>query len=197
MAMTAFAVGAAGVIAMQRASIQGNADARKLDTANSIARDWLERLRRDATMWTQPGDLSKTNFIKQTGTLYGKWAMPISMCPAATTGTKSNADGLCPAFDIFGRDLAQDHFADASFCVNVWLDSATTDGGAADLVRAEVRVYWPRQLATSALPHTGASGFCDSAAIAAADGPDGPLPGGGTAVYHFVYASTMIRMTPL
>ena len=40
-------VGAAGVMSMQQASIQGNADAHMLDVGNSIARTWLERLRRN------------------------------------------------------------------------------------------------------------------------------------------------------
>ncbi len=197
MAMTVFAVGAASVIAMQRASIQGNSDARKLDMANAIARDWLERLRRDAMMWTQNSvatPLGQTNYIKLTSTYYGKWAMPTTLCPATATG--SNADGLCPAFDILGRDLAQDKYGDASFCVNIWLDSASADGGAADLVRAEVRVYWPRQLTQSATaPYSGGNGFCDTAALGATNGPDGAT--GGPAVYHFVYASTMLRLTPL
>jgi len=195
MAMTVFAVGAAGVIAMQRASIQGNADARKLDTANAIARDWLERIRRDGTMWTQPGDLTATKYLSQTGSYYGKWAMPEALCPTSTSGSNSNADGLCPAFDIFGRDLAKDHYKDASFCANIWLDIATADGGTTNLIRAEVRVYWPRQLKESNAPFSGANGFCDPAGITAANGPDGAS--GGTGVYHFVYASTMIRMTPL
>ena len=192
MAMTVFAVGAASVIAMERASLQGNADARKLDTANAIARDWVERLRRDATMWTQPGDLSKTNYLKVT-TYYGAWAVPEVLCPASTTG--SNADGLCPSFDLFGRDVAQDHYKDAGmFCANIRLDSASVDGGQPDLIRADVRVFWPRQLTQSAAPFSGAKGFCDTATLASASGPDGAIPNGGTGVYHFVHASTLIRM---
>jgi prepilin-type N-terminal cleavage/methylation domain-containing protein len=194
MAMTVFAVGAAGVIAMQRASIQGNADARKLDVANSIARDWLERLRRDATMWTQPGILTQTQYLSQTATYYGNWALPEVACPAATSGSNSNADGLCPAFDIFGRDLAQDHYVDAQFCANIRLDNAST--GNPDLIRAEVRVYWPRLLPQAlTAPYSGAHGFCDAAGITASNGPDGAS--GGPNVYHFVYASTMLRMSPL
>lgn len=202
MGMTVFAIGAASVIAMQRASVQGNADARKLDIANGIARQWIERLRRDAALWTQPGDLSKTVYLQQTGNYYGKWAMPegagSAACPSGTTGTYSNADGKCPAFDIFGRDLAKDHYKEAAFCVNIWLDSASQDGGTADLIRADVRVYWPRQLAQSAnAPYASGTtaGFCDLGALSSANGPDGAS--GGTGVYHFVYASTMLRMAPI
>ena len=54
MAMTLFAIGAAGVIGMQRATIQGGEDARRFDMATNIANEWIARLQRDATFWTQP-----------------------------------------------------------------------------------------------------------------------------------------------
>ena len=49
MAMTLAAIGSAAVIAMMKTSVQGDLDARKTDVANTIARTWTERLRRDAT----------------------------------------------------------------------------------------------------------------------------------------------------
>src|ERR1700736_63654 len=59
MAMTVMAVGSAAVISMQKASMQGNLDARKTDVANSIARLWVERIKRDAMQWTTPGPASQ------------------------------------------------------------------------------------------------------------------------------------------
>ena len=192
MAMTVFAVGAASVIAMQRASVQGNLDARKLDTANGIARDWIERIRRDATMWTLSNNISGTQILS-VGAYYGAWALPIATCPANTlTGP---ADGRCPAFDLFGHDLGTADFQSAAFCVNIRLDNVTAPvaGFDADLIRADVRVYWPRQL-TQAANGPPAAGFCSVSALAAATGPDGAT--GGTLVYHFVLASTLVRRNP-
>ena len=201
MAMTVFAVGAAGVIAMQRASVQGNVDARRIDTANAIARDWIERVRRDSMLWTNSGNMSQTLFLSKPS-YYGAWTMPNliadpEQCPSATTGTFSNADGRCPAFDIMGRDLAQDRFVDAAFCANIRLDTAAADGGVTDLIRVDVRVYWPRQLTQAPNAPFSAAGksFCDVGALSAANGPDGAS--GGPTIYHFVYASTLVRMSPV
>ncbi len=190
MALTVFAIGAASVISMERASLQGNVDARKMDVANAIARDWIERLRRDAALWTQAGDTSQTAFLKDTSTYYGKWAMPVALCPN-TAATPAGADGLCGAFDIFGRDLDKANYGNAMFCANIRLDGMSVDGGSPDLIRADVRVFWPRQLTQSAnAPYVGASGgFCDPGGIASIDSA-----AGGSSTYHFVYATTMLRL---
>ena len=68
--MTLFAIGAAGVIGMQRVTIQGGEDARRFDMATNIANEWIARLQRDATFWTQPNaenqntiDLNRTRWL--------------------------------------------------------------------------------------------------------------------------------------
>jgi prepilin-type N-terminal cleavage/methylation domain-containing protein len=66
--MTLLAIGAAGVMAMQKAAVQGHQDARQMDVANAIAREWMERLRRDAMMWTpdatKPGVVPPPNIAQ-------------------------------------------------------------------------------------------------------------------------------------
>ena len=58
-AMTLIAIGAAGVIGMQRVTIQGGMDARNFDVATNIAREWQSRLQRDAALnWTAPNALT-------------------------------------------------------------------------------------------------------------------------------------------
>jgi prepilin-type N-terminal cleavage/methylation domain-containing protein len=206
MAMSVFAIGAAGIIGMQRASIQGNFDARRLDLANSLAREWVERLRRDAMLWTTAApaisgpatDITATKYIN----LYrdtGGWALPVGPappdgCPSTTSG--ANADGFCPAFDPFGRDLAADHFADAAFCVNVRIDTAATDpAGNRTAVRAMVRVYWPRGLVAAPFS-SGTDRFCSAAALGAATvgGPDSAT---ALQIYHFVQTVTLITYNPI
>src|SRR5271165_2005192 len=78
MAMTVMTIGAAAVMSMQKASVQGNLDARETDVANSIARMWVERLQRDAMQWTQPNNQNPTlNNFSQAVLLstpkYGQW----------------------------------------------------------------------------------------------------------------------------
>src|SRR5262249_22179703 len=84
-AMTLFAIGAAGVISMQKVAIEGNADARSFDVATGIGAEWLGRLRRDSMAWTKPNaidttnNLSTTTWLKQAPTV-------VDPNPAADTG---------------------------------------------------------------------------------------------------------------
>jgi prepilin-type N-terminal cleavage/methylation domain-containing protein len=188
LAMTVLAIGAAGVMSMQTGAIQGNLDARKLDVANSIARDWLERLRRDATVWTLPGGPfpAVNNFPNATlisanaGAPTGAWFLP--PIPGAYP-----AEGQSPAFDMLGRDLAATDLAIAVFCVNAKIDVVSYDQGGAipELVRATVRVFWLKQLAWSAPPPVFCAPGVDPVAIESAPATQG--------TFHIAFASTVIR----
>jgi prepilin-type N-terminal cleavage/methylation domain-containing protein len=199
MAMTVFAIGAAGIIGMQRASVQGNQDARNLDIANGIARMWIERLRRDASLWTTPApptDYTATNFLKSPFLDANAWTFPIGPCPSTSslTSGRSNADGLCPAFDGFGRDLAQSDFALAAFCVNIRIDTVGKDqNNNIAVMRAMVRVYWPRGLV--AAPYVnGGNRFCSAPALS--DLTSGPDATTSDQIYHFVQSVTLISSNP-
>src|SRR5207237_490176 len=75
-AMTLFAIGAAGVISMQKVTIQGGQDARRLDIATNIAHEWVARLQRDSMNWTQPSSKNRdvTNVYTQT-----KWLTNVTL----------------------------------------------------------------------------------------------------------------------
>lgn len=184
-------IGAAGVMSMQQASIQGNADAHMLDMGTSIAREWIERLRRDGMTWTTPDDANpsqnwstNTFLINQIGASAnaGKWIWPA----IPTTGSNSgNADpGYGRAFDILGRDLALSGNAQpgVTFCTNIRGDWVVQD----QMIRAQVRVYWLRQL--FAAP---SATFCSGT-----ETPDAVGTGGGAQVYHFIYAATAVSRNP-
>jgi prepilin-type N-terminal cleavage/methylation domain-containing protein len=171
MAMAVLAVGGAGVIAMQRAAVQGNDDARKMDMANTIGREWLERLRRDAMLWTLPNaaDRSTNNMANAKfldGHVTGEWFFP----------SDHQALGLSPGFDILGRDLAANDLKDAQFCVNVRLSWLVTS----QLIRAEVRVFWPRGLGVAP-----PASYCSANNVAATTG--------ATTTYHFVHMVSALR----
>jgi len=138
LAMTVMLISTAGVMSMQKASIQGNLDARKLDVANSIARTWLDRLETDTETWN-----AQTNTLSFTTWLNGAHDTGLFMTPAVFTGPSAFQS---PAFDILGRDVAE---ADptVAFCTHIKVDTmASTVAGVPVILRATVLVYWPKDL---------------------------------------------------
>ncbi|APR81861.1 Hypothetical protein A7982_07210 [Minicystis rosea] len=153
MALAILTLGAAGVIAMQKATLVANTNARNLATANAIAQSWIERIRVDAQAWNEQGN---TPDISQTA-----WLTSSATSPPATNGgwftpnqiqfAQSYPAGSTEA-DIMGADLLQaadkSSFATA-FCTQLRLTRfAGTKTGALvslyPLVRVEVRVVWDR-----------------------------------------------------
>lgn len=147
MSMTIFAIGAAGVMSMQRATIQGTEDARRYDQAVNIANTWASRLQRDAMFWNQsivtygPQVTAATRYVPQIGNAAcaNDWCTPN---PAVA--------GESPFFDLDGRDVVpnppgQNH----AYCVQVrlnWLANPAFNGFPAPtgFARAEIRVAWRR-----------------------------------------------------
>jgi hypothetical protein len=182
MAITVMAIGSSAVISMQKASIQGNLDARRTDVANSIARAWVERIKHDAMLWTQPGPSSPGTGLGNIASAailnagigsLNAWFLPTQDIAMAGSTT------LSPGFDILGRDLPLANLGNALFCTNVRMNWLKQN----ELIRVDVRVLWPRGITGSTLP---AGGVC---AVAAANAPD-PL------TYHAIYVTTAVRGNP-
>ena len=186
MAITVMAVGASAIMSMQKASVLGNFDARETDIANSIARTWVERLERDSMQWTLPSSANPTgnNFANArllAGHVTGSWFLPTDYTGAAP-------EMMSPGFDILGRDVPSANLATAKFCANVrltWLvpQALPSEPG---LIRADVRVLWPRGLYNSP-----AGGFCVTS-VATTVNPD-PIVLGQQPYYHAIYLTTTIR----
>jgi hypothetical protein len=190
-AMTLFAIGGAGVLAMQGASVKGHADARNLSTATNVSRVWLERLRRDALIWGTPDlngtprTLAATRWMQgANGAASTGWITPanasVTQWVNAGTGERQS-----PAFDVRGVDQPEGD-EKVFFCTQYRLEAVQFNPGTAEpkLVRAEVRVFWPRNLHVARSPN-----FCRAAAgdVLVDD------PAESTKAYHFVYAATVIR----
>lgn len=204
MGLTLTAIGASAVISMQRSAIQANQDARKLDVANAISREWMERLRRDATLWTvpNPNGVGTTNYGNaKLLVTYLPVGPPVGSAPAddpnlVTTPTTTTwsfpdyyvknppangLDGMSPGFDILGRDVDTQVTGSANkafFCVNIRLNWLIVN----NLIRAEVRVFWPRLITSSP-----AGGWCTAGVEALT--PD-------TSTYHYVYTASTVRLNP-
>lgn len=189
-AMTLFAIGAAGVIGMQRVTIQGGQDARRLDIATNIAHEWTARLQRDSMNWTKPSNLDRTTENLSINT---RWVKNVSLgacnppnycTPPIPAG--GSEGGFSPAFDIFGRDRPSGS-GDHVFCVQYRLWWGRPLGNPPALneqatVNADVRVFYSRL-------EQAPIGDCAAPVI------NGIAPTDANAknVYHFVYASTVVR----
>jgi prepilin-type N-terminal cleavage/methylation domain-containing protein len=190
MAMTVMSIGAAAVMSMQRASVQGNLDARETDIANSIARTWVERLQKDAMSWTLPSAQfpmlnNFTNALLLSSPQYGQWSLP------QYEMGQTNPETMSYAFDILGRDLplGSINTTETVFCVNYrlqWLvpQAPPTEPG---LIRADVRVLWQRGISNELAP-----GWC-SAQNANLVNPDQLSPNPPAPVFHSIYLSTTIK----
>lgn len=190
-AMTLFAIGAAGVIGMQRVAIQGGQDARRLDVATNIAQEWTARLQRDAMMWTQPSNKNRTQENLSTNTRWIKdvasgGCNPPNYCTPAMPAAGIEP-GFSPAFDFFGRDRPSGS-GDHVYCVQyrLWWGPTGPLGTAAPFneaaaVHADLRVFYTRL-------ERNEVGDCANPAVSP-DAPSAPT------VYHFVYASTVVRST--
>jgi len=148
-AMTIMFIGAAAVMTMQKTSIQGNLDARRADVATSIARAWVERIRRESMRWTQPSASSATsNLAAVTGLnppTLGAWFRPTSDMIGGGESNPSAVETASYGFDILGRDLAQtDINSTAPINVEFCTEARITPLLAGAAYRVDVRVIWPR-----------------------------------------------------
>jgi Tfp pilus assembly protein PilV len=207
MAMTVMAIGTAAVISMVRTSVQGNLDARKTDLANSIARTWVERLQRDAMQWTCPSPAcatsnldrakliaGKTGSASSPANVTGKWFLPTDLMQSSGS---TNPETMSPGFDILGRDLPASlllpdttngtGWPGATFCVNVRLTWLVAN----QLLRADVRVLWPRGVYDGP-PSTG---FCTTN-VASADDPETAITSNQHPFFHTIYTTTSIMEFP-
>lgn len=182
MSMTLMLIGAVGVMAMQRAAVQGNTDAREMDVASSIARAWMERAERDSALWTPstvaaspPANLQYASIISEgvATNAAGTWFVP----KARLVPSGGQNDVESAGFDILGQDMDSLTAAGLRYCVNLRVTPLTTDQ---TLMRVEARVFWPRNLTIAPDPN-----YCNTAPPAALDTD--------VTKYHFVYAATAVR----
>lgn len=152
MALAVLTLGAAGVIAMQKATIVANTNARNLATANAIAQSWMERMRVDAQAWNEPGgspDIGNTRWLN-----LAPAAAPVGgagwFAPSLVNVNTSHPAGS-PIADVMGADLfAGDNAALVpAFCTQVRLtrfaaNQSTQLAAFYRAIRVEVRVVWDR-----------------------------------------------------
>lgn len=178
MAITIFAIGVTGVIAMQKVTVVANQHARELAVATHIGQAWQEQLATDAIAWNHPSpkvaaqDIGDTNWLVNVTGNAGNWFRP----------AYRDAMKFGPSFDTLGNVVAEANVAQAHYCTHIRLGWLYPDTAGNGLLRAEVRVFWPREGQAGAL----GAGVCDPnvqpAAIDAA-----------SERYHFIHQVTAIK----
>ncbi len=178
MALAVFGIGVVGVIAMQRVTSTSNRHAKNLATATHIAQSWLERLAVDASRWDQSRPITDTTWLSATkGPTEAAWHLPAT----------STTAGFGAGFGALGQPItAAANASQIVFCTHLrltYLLPPTAQPGNG-LVRAEVRVFWPRD------GEAYANGdYCKTGIETAL----GRTP----EAFHFVYKATAIRQTSL
>ena len=137
MALGILALGASGIIALQRATFVNTTHARNLAMANLVAQGWAERLRVDALQWNDPNgqpDLPQTNWLNLADS-----SPDIRLSPNETPTLGA------PAADLLGIDT---YAADASipaYCTHLRFRRLPGIMGVpGTLIRADIRVFWLR-----------------------------------------------------
>ena len=207
-AITLLTLGVLGIVGMQHYAAGANRNARLLATANQIARTTLERLRTDAASWNQPSVVNPTGNDLGTDTV---WLAALnSVSTGSMTGwirPKYDATHNWGAgFDALGNDIVEVSDApvsgsnDTIFCMQyrlAWL-YGPVQGAFPYLMRAEVRVFWPRENLGTGLGSAGStvykmSQYCTSATSADFSALDADT---GLQFFHTVYVTGAIRENP-
>lgn len=179
MAIGIFAVGITGVASMQSVTAGANRQARAIAAATAFAQSWQDHLAIDALKWTQAQDISATTWL-DAGTasgVAGEWFQP------------TRIDGFGPAVDAIGGDV--DHTTNAEnavFCAHVRLTPLIENAGptlGGGLLRAEVRVFWPKP----------GGAWSDGDPYCAEDADVASI-GSATDNFNFVYKTSAVRQTP-
>ncbi len=128
--LAVLAVGAAGVIGLQKVTGVANSYTRNLATASRIAAKWVERLELDGRQWSDTTGFGSTYWLKSATAAPGQWTTPVERPSFAS-----------PDADVLGADIFPGDTADPAFCTQVRL---TTLSGFSGAIRAEVRVFWEK-----------------------------------------------------
>lgn len=173
MSLAILAVGVSGIIAMQKVTAMSNLHSKGLATATQIASSWQNQLLLDGSLWRKNAELPTSTWLYQIGTYPDAWFRP-AYNPVRQFG---------PGFDALGNPVSD--MALARFCVHLLLTPVTStaiDNPGNGIIRATIRVFWPRVQAS----HPAA--FCGSDDLVAI--------GNDLSNYHFAYQTLAIRVNP-
>ncbi|HMA93317.1 MAG TPA: prepilin-type N-terminal cleavage/methylation domain-containing protein [Polyangiaceae bacterium] len=176
MSLAILAVGVSGIIAMQKVTAMSNLHAKSVTVATQVANSWQDQLLVDATLWTNTAGISSTTWLKDITSKQNVWFRP----------SYDSARQFGAGFDGLGNPVSDAQLARTQFCVHLLLAPATSigpDNPGNGVIRATVRVLWPRVQSTRQGAHFCADGEIESI-------------GNDLANFHFVYQTLALRVTP-
>ena len=185
MSLSVLAIGVSGVIAMQKVTVATNRNAKELAIATRVAEAWADQLTADATTWELDSNGNSTR---------GQTIWLVSADPTQTIDwfvpNYSATRGFGAAFDAFGNPINPTTTpALGYFCAHIrfaFLHSETAPTGGNGVIRAQVRVFWPREDVTTTLPAAVINNLCSV---------DRPTFDSNVGAFHVVYLSTAVRET--
>ncbi|MEZ4224146.1 MAG: prepilin-type N-terminal cleavage/methylation domain-containing protein [Polyangiaceae bacterium] len=178
-AVTVFAIGVSGVIAMQKVTVAANLHAKELSVATHIAQAWGEQLAADAAAWNHPSPRNAASDIGET-----RWL--VNVTGNAGVWFRPAYDGVLnfgPSFDVLGNVVPDAQLQQAHYCTHIRLSWLYPDNAGNGLLRAEVRVFWLREGMGGTVDGLG---ICDS-------NTDPTAVEGASERYHFVHQTTAIK----
>jgi prepilin-type N-terminal cleavage/methylation domain-containing protein len=184
MSLAVLAIGASGVIAMQKVAVASNRHAKDLSLASRIAEGWADQLAMDGSMWT----ITSAGVPTLPNTVWLKLANPGTTVDWFVPDY-SAVRNFGPAFGALGTPL--DPSVNGSltrFCTHLrfaYLHNSTKGAG---VIRAQVRVFWPAENSAVSLPTAGRGNLC---AI------DGPTFASNIGAFHVIYLTTSIAEAPM
>jgi type IV pilus assembly protein PilV len=176
MAIAVFAIGVSGIIAMQKVAAAANEHSKALSVATNIAQAWIDVLKADSSLYNPTNGLTNAQLLSQiNGGNNFVWIRPTWFA------TKS----IGAAFDALGNPIDETvvNPATAQFCVHLRLTQLYPTSLGMNVIRTEVRVFWPRADANLTTPFCAAA--MDKDAVLAAT-PD----------LHFLYQTAAVRQQP-
>lgn len=196
------AIGISGIVFMQTATVRSNQDALETQVATTFARTWIERIKRDALMWTASGnpppDMNRapaSGYFVVTGPAEDTWAVPLSL-PGAPESAGANFHGV----DVGARDPllggAIVPTADIYYCANTKFVTVHSLNGQPNAIRATVRVWWNRKSSLNQEDYSTGVQLVRGATGCAAFIPTSiQLQDAQLGRFRVVYLSTVLRWT--
>jgi hypothetical protein len=177
MSLTVLALGASGVIAMQKVTLSTNRHARALTVATRIAEGWADQLAADSTLWTNTASpRGSTAWLQDANpVLLRDWYAP----------AWSDVRLYGPAFDSLGNPLnATARPGLAHFCTHLRFTFMSPETEGHGTIRAQIRVFWRREDATVDAP--GDDNLCRTT---------GPEFDNAVDSLHAIYLTTAVRQS--
>jgi type IV pilus assembly protein PilV len=147
-AISVMILGMTGYTLLQGASGRSIQGAQEHTVALQFQESWVERIQRDAMLWTQAGKtgLLNTQYLKLGAEGPTDWLIP------AVSQEGNSGAWIGPAADFTGRDLSQTG-PTARYCANFrfqpahyWspISDALPAATDIDMMRVDIRVWWSR-----------------------------------------------------